>query len=161
MAKTVYLHEAIDEILDALKGQLEAATVTPVPPAEAGLLADVATVVIGERSRPRPQMPALWVFGGVAVNTHVTAGLRETWELPVDLVAVVQGDDPEAAYRLATSVAARARTIALEDRRLDLAYVNDIVSTRFESSRQFNVDNRTIYSAAATVTVRFSVYERS
>lgn len=153
MVQVITLDAAIDAILDALKGRLEAAT------ADAQRLADVKTVVIGERSRPRPEMPALWVFGSPATNTHVSAGLRETWELPVDLVSVVQGDDPEAAYRLAASVAARARTVALVDRRLDLEYVNDIVSTRFEPSRRFEVDNRTLYSAAATITVRFATYE--
>ena len=161
MPTVVRLDSAIDAILDALKTRLEAATITPEPPDEPGLLADVASVVIGNRSRPRPRMPALWVFGGEAFNQHNTAAIQETWELPIILVSVVQADQPEDGYRLATSVAARARSVALkDDRRLGLPYVSDINSTAFDPSSQHEIDNRTLYSAAATVTARFQIFEK-
>lgn len=153
MAAVTTLDQAIDDILTALQTALAGEL------GETRRLADVETIVIGERSRPRPDLPALWVFGDIAVANHITAGIAETWELPVTLVSIVQSDEPESAYRQAASIAARARSVVLKDRRLGLDFVNDVVSTRFEPSRETSIDNRTIYSAAATVTVRFRIHE--
>lgn len=154
MPAPIRLDEALDAVLDAIKDLLTDAI------AEDHLLEGVESIVIGERSRPRPDMPAIWVLAGLAQNQHTTAGLRETWLLPIDLVSVVQGDEPEDARRLAGRLAARARTVVMSSsRRLGLEYVNDIVSTSFEPASEHEIDNRTIYSAAATVTARITIHE--
>lgn len=154
MPDPIRLDEAIDAVLDAIKGLLTTAQST------GELLEDVESIVIGERSRPRPDLPAIWVLSGVAQNQHTTAGLRETWLLPIDLVSVVQGDEPEDARRLAGRLAARARTVVMSNsRRLGLAYVNDIVSTSFDAASEHEIDNQTIYSAVAIVTARITIHE--
>lgn len=152
--QTITLPDAIDGILNALQSTAQAGR-------QAGKLPGLRSIVLGDRARPRPDLPSLWIFTGPALNDHTTHGLAETWRMPVHLVVLVNEDLPEDGYRLAADLAARARKLILEDRRLGLDYVADVVSTRFEPSREQQLDHLTIYASAATVTVRFSVFERS
>lgn len=156
MPAPIALHDAIDQILTAISNRLEAAQATDKP------LEDAATVVVGDRTRTGFEMPLIWVLPEEAliIERHT---LVETWEMPVSLASVVQSDDPEAAYRLAGSLAANARSVVAygSDRRLGLAFVADVQSARFLPTRETAIDNRRTFSAAATVTVRFHVFEQS
>lgn len=153
MIDIITLPQAIEEIADAVEALLLAQI------APAGMLEDVATIVLGERTRARPELPAVYAYLSTAAVAQANLALREAWQLPLTLVTLVQEDEPETGWRKAMDYTAKARSVVLENRRLGLAYVNDIVSTSFEPAYQTQVDNRTIYGAAATVTVRFTVFE--
>lgn len=156
MPTPIALHDAIDQILDAIKARLEAAQ----PDGEA--LEAVTTILVGDRARTGFEMPLIWVLPEEALIIERHA-LVETWEMPVSLASVVQSDDPEVAYRLAGSLAVNARSAVAygSDRRLGLTFVADVQSARFLPTRETAIDNRRTFSAAATVTVRFHVFEQT
>jgi hypothetical protein len=79
--------------------------------------------------------------------------------MPVRIAALVSNDDPEQGGRDCVRLAARARAQVLGDRRLGLAYVNDVKSTRFEAAARTSERNRNLHWADATVTVRFRIRE--
>jgi hypothetical protein len=149
----VDLAESLDGILGAIATALDAAAVTD------GSLAEVRQIVRGDRARPQPKMPALWVVPDEARSDDTSLGLAEVWEMPVHLIALVKDDDPEAGKQLAIGIAARARTVVLRQRRLrpplTLGYVNDIVSTAFDPGANRGPQNRVLAWADATVTVRW------
>lgn len=154
MPVTVTLNQAVDQILTAIRDRLVAAT------APGGLLEDAATVVLGDRERLRPTLPALWVAAQEATATGQTVGAQESWVLPVALVALVQSDSTEQAYRLAGSLAARARQEILAERQLGLPFVRDTASAGFRPAQERQVDSRRLYTAAATIRVQLTVYEQ-
>lgn len=146
------LDAALEGIAQAAKAVLTGAT-------ESGeVLEDVVSVVLSERARPRPELPAIYIFLATAQAT-TGMGLRETWVVPLTIVSLVRDDDPEAGYLTCMSMTSRARSVLMANRRLGLAYVNDLVSVTFEPAYQTQVDNRTIYGAGATVAVRFTTFE--
>ncbi|HSW42699.1 MAG TPA: hypothetical protein VLM76_09345 [Patescibacteria group bacterium] len=155
---TVRLDEAIEAILDAMVAVVRAAATTPGNP-----LASLRSVVRGDRARPMPDLPSLWIVPEPASNTHVATaggrGIAETWAMPVRLAALVKSDDPPAAGRECVRLAARARSEVLRDRQLGLPYVADVTSTAFDAAVRRNPDNSLLYWADATLTVRFTVLE--
>ncbi len=153
MPKHGQLDEVINDILDNIVDMLKDATATD----EA--LDGVAVVVRGDRSRPRPKTPALWVFGETAQPQPQPRTIAETWHLPVVITPIVKATDPEAGYREATKWAARARSVVLKKRDLGLRdYVQDTRSARFESSAPWH-RRETLYSAVAAVLVVFTILE--
>lgn len=153
MATIITLPQAVNGILTASEAMLNAEAI------EAGALEGIAAVVLGERSRGRPDLPCLYIFAASANVQPTRMALREEWTMPLTVVCLVQLDEPEEGYLQSMDYASRARSVLLADRKLGLEYVNDVVSASFEPAYQTSVDNRTIYGAAATVNVRFTVYE--
>lgn len=157
MPVTVLLEDAIEAILDAMVEAIRSATESESSPPAIDL-SEVRTVVRGDRARPQPTNPSVWVFPGVATADHTTHGLAEAWTMPVTIAALVSSDDPEQGARDCVRLAARARTAVLRDRDLGLAYVQDVVSTRLDPGARTN-GNRNLHWADATVTVRFKIWE--
>ncbi len=157
MATEITLAEAIEQVIDAVDARLTAALPTA--------LSELNDIIVGDRARVGFDLPVLWIMAETATNVEQHA-LQETWELPIALVAVVKGDEPETAARQAQTFAAAARSVVLaydDDkryRRLNLSFVDDVQSREFEPARDTQLDNTLLYSAAAVVTVRFRVFER-
>ena len=147
---TVRLDEAVEAIVDAI---VEAVTGEAV----AGGDVDAVSVVRGDRARPMPELPAVWVVPDQAVHNGTTYGDEEQWDLGVALAGMVSADDPEEGGRAAARLAARARSAVLVDRTLGLEYVIDVKSTLFDSSSRSSERNRNIHWADATIQVTFSV----
>jgi len=148
------LASAIKDILDSIKSILESAT------EEGELLEGVKEVVRGDRVRPRPEPPTIWIFTDEAVAIHPPMSLAEKWSLPIVLSAVYKTDDPDTGYMEATSLAAKARSVILKDRTLGLRnFIQDVQSVRFDpSGPHFNEGQ--LYGAAATVNVIFTIFEK-
>jgi hypothetical protein len=150
----VDLAEAVEAILDAMIAAVDEAREPDGP------LEDIRSVVRGDRARPQPAMPAVWVVPEPAscdATTGARAAIAETWTMPVRIAALVSSDDPEAAGREVVRIAALARRAVLGDRRLGLPYVNDVTSTRFDAAVRRAERNRNLHWADATVTVRFRI----
>lgn len=157
MPDVIYLEDAIEAILDAIVGALDDAREESSPPSLD--LSEIQTIVRGDRARPQPKMPALWVVPEPAVADHTTHGLAEAWTMPVTIAALVSSDDPEQGARDCVRLAARARTVVLRARRLGLAYVQDTVSTRMDAAARSSERNRNLHWADATISVRFKIWE--
>jgi hypothetical protein len=147
------LAEAFDAIVAAIASALEDWATQGMP------LSDVRSVVRGDRSRPMPALPAIWVVPEAATQEGGTFGDPETWVMPVTLAALVKSDDPETGGRECARLAADARKAVLSDRRLGLEYVVDTVSTTFDGAARSSERNRNLFWADATVRVRFGVEE--
>lgn len=147
------LDEAFEAILNAVFEKLKAAQ------EEGELLEEVETVVRGDRARPRPMTPALWVFAEQANPTHTPTSMQESWELPLVLTPIYKTDIPEEGYEKASEMAAKARSVILKDRTLGLReIVQDTRSGRFEPSGPWHSEGQ-LYSAVAVVIVTFRIKE--
>lgn len=154
MPPTVTLSESIEAILDAMVAAIEAET----DPSDT--LEEVKEVVRGERARPQPKMPAVWVVPEPARNTQTTQGLAEAWTMAVHIAALVKDDDQVRGQKLASQLAAKARAAVLAPeagggRRLGLAYVNDIVSVSFDPFGNRGPENKILHWGDAVVQVRW------
>ena len=140
MPHRIRLDQAINQILDAVVGAIEAEVT------EGGLLEEVKTVIRGDKT-------------DVARAQESPRTLAEQWRLPVILVVTVKDDDPEEGYRLATELTAKARSVVLRDRSLGLRqFVQDTKSLRFEAGGP-NSQQGSLHGAAATVEVLFTILE--
>lgn len=149
------LDVSVEAIIDAVVSAIEAET------DEDGTLSDVRSVVRGDRARPLPEMPSVWVVPEAASMVRATYG-EETWSLPLSIAALVKGDTPAEAGRDAQRIAALARSAAL--RAKDAAddggaQVTDIISTSFDATARSSERNRTLFWVEAVVTVLFTVIE--
>lgn len=115
----VRLDVAFAAIVSAAAGMCEAAR------AEDGLLEGISSVVTGDRARARPVSPYLWVAIGAATATN-TRTLHETWNVSLMLNAFVSSDNPEDGWMDAFVWAAKASSVVLADRSLNLDYVSDV-----------------------------------
>lgn len=150
MPEPKLLKDAINEILDAIVSKLTTAI------AENKL--DAVSIVRGDRDRPNPKMPSVWVFVEECVPNHDRRTLYETWELIAILTPVLTSNIPEEGYVSATSIAAQARTAVIKGRTLDRSYVQDVRSGRFEPSAPWHREGNK-YSALAAVKVIFNILE--
>lgn len=147
------LDEAIGQILDSIEEALTNAT------EEGELLEGVQSIVRGDRARPRPLTPAVWIFAETANPDYTRTSLHEIWTLPIVLTPIIQSEIPEEGYKEATKLAARARSVVLNDRLLGLPdVVRDCKSGRFEPSAPWHNEGK-LYSAVAVVTVIFLIKE--
>lgn len=141
------LDEAVEQVLETVAGAIEA---------DEGL-AEVASVVLGERARPMPELPAVWVVPEPATQAAETYGAQETWSLPVGLAVVVRSEDPDDGARRAARLAARARRAVL--RAAWPPWVTRVRSVRADLAARSSERNRNLHWADVTVEVRFSVEE--
>ena len=147
------LDEAFENIITSIEKKLSEAT------AEGELLHGVESVVRGDRARPRPPTPAIWIFAEQANPAHEPTTIRERWTLPVVLTAIYQADDPEEGYRRSSEFAAKARSVVLQDRSLGYRdFVQDTRSGRFEPSGPWHTEGR-LYGAVAVIEVTFIIKE--
>ncbi|GBC86990.1 hypothetical protein HRbin12_00990 [bacterium HR12] len=141
------LDEAVEQVLDAAVAAIESSPD----------LTELASVVRGERARPMPELPAVWVVPEPAVQAPETYGPQETWTLPLSLAALVRSDDPDEGARTAARIAALARRAVL------LAswpsWVLWARSVRCDLAARSSERNRVLHWADVTVEVRFSVEE--
>lgn len=140
---------AFDKILDSITSTLEDTK------EEHG----TKTIIRGDRSRPYPDTPAIWVFPEPAQARHAT-GLQEEWEMNVILTSVVKRADPQEGFNEATRLAAQARSTILKDRTLGhRGFVQDTRSVRFVPSQEQN-QRKDFFAAAAVIQVRFRIIEK-
>jgi len=151
----IKLDEALDGVLDAVVDKLKAAV---GPGTDLG---NVRMVVRGDRSRPAPETPALWVRILTAIPSHERRTYAETWQVDVIVLAIVKSDNPEEGYREATKLAARARSEVLKDRSLgNRKYVQDVRSGNFEASGP-GLQNESLFASTAVLQVHFVILEQN
>lgn len=146
------LADAVALILDAVADAIEAEAV------DGGDL-EGATVIRGDRARPLPRMPALWVIAEPATATQEVYGGEEGWTMPIRLVAMEKDDAAGTGGDTARTLAATARKVAMRDRRLGFDWVIDTRSLTFDPWAPPPDGNRTLYRADARLNVLFSVEE--
>ena len=150
------LATSLSAITEAIGDAIEAMVAAPSSP-----IADVKSVVRGDRARPMPDLPSVWVVPALAQMEQVTYG-EETWSLPVSIAALVQGDTPEVAGGDSQRIAAHARRAALQAREAAAsngADITDIVSESFDPTARSSERNRTLFWTEAVVRVTFTVSE--
>lgn len=144
------LATSIEGILGAIVSALEAASVIDGP------LDGIKTVVRGERARPQPAMPAVWVVPEQASFRQESYG-TETWALPVILAALVKGTNPDTTAQLSQVFAAKARGVALAARPTSETgiAVTDVISQTFDPQAHSSESNRSLFWTEATILVTF------
>lgn len=150
--RRIRFDEAYEGIINAYNDCLEAAKV------EGALLEDVKTVIRGDRTRPTPKPPAIWIFPMTSLNNQ-TMALSEDWTLPVQLIAVVKSNDPIKGYYESFKLASKARSVILKDRNLGLEYVRDTISNSFEATDEGTGNKSNLYAHYAILWTHFNVYE--
>ena len=147
------LDEAFEEIIDSIVETLQGAT------EEGELLEEIKSVVRGDRSRPRPDLPALWIFPERATAQSTPRTIAETWDLPISLTVVVKSDDPEIGQKVSTRLSALSRSVILKDRSLGLRdFVQDTRSGSFEPSGPHHNEG-TLWGSASQIIVKFVICE--
>ncbi|MDI6840436.1 MAG: hypothetical protein QMD71_06295 [bacterium] len=155
MPHQIRLDQAINQILDAIVQTIEAEIT------EGGLLEGVKTVVRGDKTRPKPETPSVFIFTDMAQMQQSPRTLAEQWRLPVIFATTVKNDDPEEGYRQVTELAAKVRSAVLRNRTLGLRnFVQDTKSLRFEAGGP-NHQQGSLFGAAAVVEVLFTILEPS
>jgi len=153
MADKIYLADMIEDILDKAEEKLKEET-------EGGDLKEVAEVVRGEHVRGKPKNPSLWIFTDtVSIEGGITS-MREPWTLPLIVVSVVyNSQDPRRGQKNATELAAKARSVLLKSRNLDLqGKVHGVRSVTFEPRGRFE-EGGGVFSAACVLNVSFTTLE--
>lgn len=149
----IRLDEAVNMILDSIVSIIESET------DKGGLLKEIKTVVRGDKTRPKPQTPSVFIFTDIARASHETRTLAEQWRLPIIFVVTVKDDDPEKGYKKCTELTAKVRSAVLQDRSLGLRnFVQDTRSVSFEAGGPNN-QKGSLFGAAATVEVLFTILE--
>jgi len=155
MPELIKLDEALDGIMTGIVDLITNAT------GEEGALQGVETVVRGDRSRPAPVTPAVWVRGMTASCDHTQRSYAEKWVIDVLILGIVKNDEPEQGYKKATELAAKARSEVLKDRCLgNRKYVQDVRSGNFEMGGP-DLQNETLFAATAIVQVHFVIMEKN
>lgn len=151
--------EAYESIIDAYYNILEAERTKTggLITKSGGLIEDTNTIVRGDRIRGRPEAPAVWIFPMLAVNNQ-SMTIKEDWTVPVQLVAVVEDDDPVSGYYAAFKLASRSRSTILKDRSLGLNFVNDTISNSFDRTDPPN-KRKNLYAHFALLWTNFWVLE--
>ena len=150
------LSTSVEAIIDAIVSEVEDLVAEVGSP-----IGDVKSVVRGDRARPMPELPSVWVVPQPARMDQATYD-DETWALPVSVAALVKGDKPAEAGSASQRIAAIARRAALHAREAANAggaKVTDIVSTSFDPTARSSERNRTLFWTEAVVTVTFTVDE--
>jgi hypothetical protein len=150
------LDKQLEGINEAVEQRLKEQT------GDEGLLLGVRAIIFGERTRPMPELPAIWSFGGRATVDHTTMGRGEQWLYPVILASLVKATDPVKGQSEASRLAALAMQCLLgHNRKLGLSYVMDVVASDYQPSDSRNRDDKKqLYWSSATVNVRFRRIDR-
>lgn len=125
---------------------------------------EVEEVLRGDRSRPVPTAPMLWVIGEAAQADNTYTTLQERWILPVAIGAVVSSYDAETGYQEASLLAAKARAVIVKNRRLKdadgkpLEAVQDVRGGRFEPSAPWH-NKGNLYTSIVVLNVIFRTRE--
>ena len=158
MPELIKLNTALKGIVDGIEAAI---TAEMDQDDEGSTLKDVATVIRGDKSRPTPKPPAIWIRPLTATADHAQRSYAEKWQLNVLLLAIIKNTDPEEGYNQATDLAARARSAVLKDRTLgSRKYVQDVRSASFEMSGP-DLRNEAITAATATIQVHFVILENN
>jgi hypothetical protein len=150
----VRLDEAIDGILTAYHQHLDNAR-------ESGGLLEtmgVKTVIRADHRRPQPLTPAIWVFPNLAMQNQ-SMSIKEDWEIPIQLTAIIQEKDPIYGYNQAFKLAALARSVILQDRNLGLYYVRDTISKSFETGQPPESRHKNLHAHNSLMITRFNTLE--
>lgn len=151
MPELIKLEDALEGILD---GVVEAIRTTRT-------LDSVKSIVRGDKSRPAPSTPAVWVRGLQARPDHTRRSYAEVWVFDVLLLAMIKNEDPEKGYREANALAARARSAVLRDPTLKRRkYIQDVRSGVFEPSGP-DMRNESLAAATAIIQVHFVILEEN
>lgn len=151
---TATLSDSVEAILDAILAAIQAEVDDVGSPLN---LEGVASVVRGDRARPMPDLPSVWVVPQPATFEQQTYD-EEAWSMPVSIAALVKDDDPAPGGMKAQRVAALARSAALAARDgIVGAEVTDIRSESFDPTARSSERNRTLYWTDATIRVTFTV----
>lgn len=150
--QTVYLDEAIEEIMQNVINTLQQGTV------EGGLLFGVDKVVDGDHTTGSQKGTSLWVFIESMPSSTDRGSIREEWSMNLQIVCLVKSNNPQEGQRLSTKYAARARSVLIKDKRLGLGYVQGIKSKDMNrNNSRFTHGN--IYGASCGVTITFTTFE--
>ena len=154
MANKIYLADIIEEILDKAEEKLKGETEGE------GELEDVEEVVRGEHVRGKPKTPTIWIFTDTVNTEGEPTSMRESWILPLVVVSVVyDSQDARRGQKKATELAAKARSVLLKSRNLDLqGKVHGVRSVTFEPRGRFN-EGSGVFSAACVLSVSFTTLE--
>lgn len=154
------LAEAIEQIIAKVEEKIQAA--------RANTLSEIKTMITGDATNKNKIPPMLWLITDTARVSPESTTLREIWSLPIMLVVVVKDSaDPEKGQKLATKLAARARSVVLKiksgekyvkDRDLGLSFVNHVESTAFEPRTRFPSEGGK-YSAGTAINIEFTIFE--
>jgi hypothetical protein len=145
------LDDMVESILDAVGDAIQAAA-----DETGGGLDEVVSVVRGDRSRPMPDLPAVWIIPQPATYDQADFGDDEQWVMDVSIAALVKNDDPEIGARTAQRIAARARKVALTIRH-EVAGLVDVTSRTFDPHARRSEQNRALSWTDATIRVTFTV----
>ncbi len=154
------LAEALAGVRSWMVSELEANT-------GIGQMLEGFTIVDGRKSRPLPEMPALWVYAtiGDPIEGTRTLALQEEWAFRYTMEAVTSDlpGMPADVYAYVETAASNARMIVLKQRKdTGLGYVLDMASGEFTAAGEGpgSGRNRTIYGSAAEVQARFLIDEQ-
>lgn len=147
----IEFEDAYEGVLNAYYNLLEAER------KENGKLEDVKSIVRGDRSKPTPKPPTIWIFPVTSTNNQSFSRM-EDWELPVQLIAITKNADPMEGYYESFKLAARARSVILKNRKLGLNYVRDTISKSFEPTSVPN-NRKNLYAHFALLFTHFNVLE--
>ncbi|MFW6242679.1 MAG: hypothetical protein ACOC2W_00810 [bacterium] len=146
----IYLDEQIEEILDNITQKLKDAK-------NSGEL-KIKSVVRGDKANYTPSLPSLWIYTRTLTPSHSTS-LKEHWEMPVVLEIVTENSKSvEEGYKESTKLAAKARSIILQDRGLGIKSVSDVTSGQFFPSGPGLSDGK-LFSSMAILNVKFFTFE--
>lgn len=145
------LATAIDAILD---GMLTALTTQQ---GTGGTLTDVISIQRGDRSLPKPDVPAIYITPKAMRSTTMSTKTREWWSMPVSIGVMVKNEVAADGYQAATDLAARARKVLL-GRLTSLTYTKKPVSGAFECSTP-HMREQDYFRAMAEVIIEFEVEE--
>jgi len=151
MPELIKLEEALEGIME---GIVEAIRTSRT-------LDHVKNIIYGDKSKPGPTPPTLWIRGLQARPNHSQRSYAEKWEFDVLIMAIVKNSDPEKSYKEANALAARARSAVLRDRTLGKRrYVQDVRSGTFEPSGP-DMRNESLSAATAVIQVHFVILEEN
>ncbi|GLB58675.1 hypothetical protein [Cytobacillus sp. NCCP-133] len=143
------LRLALEEIQEKIKSILEQETLPE------GYLQDVETVIRGDRARPKPATPVIWLFTNSVSPEGKTLGLTQDNGFSITLSVVYKNDDPSKGFSMASDIALRAREVILRDRKLGLDYVSDIKDINTTLSNPA-MANGNLYNAEWMFSVKFT-----
>lgn len=144
------LSDAVEDILDAI-----VAAITAASNETGGGLDEVVTVVRGDRARPMPALPAVWVLPQPAQADQAEYGDEESWVMRVSIAALVKATDPAEGGKAAQRVASRAAVVA-KSIRSTVACVIDTRMDSFDPTARSSERNRNLFWTDATVRVTFT-----